>query len=136
MTSVIRGDDNFDSSEAVSGTAKAWVNFDGTTNTGGNCDIRASYNVSTVGDNGIGDYTVNFTTALADANYAFSGFISNTADWSAEIAGSARGTSGIHQQGTTQPTSSSIRVETRYGALSGGNGANADFGAVSVSIFR
>lgn len=48
----------------------AWVNFDGTTNTGGNCTIRASYNVSTVTDNGTGDYTVNFTNNLADANYA------------------------------------------------------------------
>ena len=51
-------------------TAKAWVNFDGTTNTGGSCTIRASGNVSSVTDNGTGDYTVNFTTAMSDANYA------------------------------------------------------------------
>ena len=52
------------SSEA-SGLAKAWVNFNGT----GTVAIRASYNVSSITDNGTGDYTVNFTTALADANY-------------------------------------------------------------------
>lgn len=48
-------------------TCRAWVNFNGT----GTVAIRASYNVSSITDNGVGDYTVNFTTALADANYAF-----------------------------------------------------------------
>lgn len=44
---------------------KAWVNFDGT----GTVAIRASYNVSSITDNGPGNYTINMTTALADANY-------------------------------------------------------------------
>ena len=56
----------------ASRTAKAWVNFDGTTNTGGNCTIQSDFNVSTVADNGTGDYTINFTADLADANYAVS----------------------------------------------------------------
>ena len=47
-------------------TAKAWVNFNGT----GTVAIRASGNVSSITDNGTGDYTVNFTTAMPDANYA------------------------------------------------------------------
>jgi hypothetical protein len=51
----------------ASGLAKAWVNFNGT----GTVAIRASFNVSSITDNGTGDYTVNFTTALADANYAY-----------------------------------------------------------------
>jgi len=54
----------FGSAEA-SGLAKAWVNFNGT----GTVAIRASYNVSSITDNGVGDYTVNFTTAMVDANY-------------------------------------------------------------------
>lgn len=45
---------------------RAWVNFNGT----GTVAIRASGNVSSITDNGTGDYTVNFTTAIADANYA------------------------------------------------------------------
>jgi len=49
---------------------RAWVNFNGTTNVGGFCTIRASFNVTSVADNGAGDYTVNFTNALPDANYA------------------------------------------------------------------
>jgi hypothetical protein len=52
--------------DEASGLAKAWVNFNGT----GAVAIRASYNVSSITDNGTGDYTVNFTTAFADANYA------------------------------------------------------------------
>ena len=48
---------------------RAWVNFDGTTNTGGFCTIRASGNVTSVADNGTGNYTVNFTNALVDTNY-------------------------------------------------------------------
>jgi len=48
---------------------KAWVNFNGT----GTVAIRASYNVSSITDNGTGNYTVNFTTALADANYSIVG---------------------------------------------------------------
>jgi hypothetical protein len=46
---------------------RAWVNFDGTTSPG---TIRASGNVSSVTRNGTGDYTVNFTTSMPDANYA------------------------------------------------------------------
>jgi hypothetical protein len=45
---------------------RAWVNFNGT----GTVAIRASGNVTSITDNGTGDYTVNFTNALADANYA------------------------------------------------------------------
>lgn len=47
-------------------TAKAWVNFNGS----GTVAIRASGNVSSITDNGTGNYTVNFTTAMPDVNYA------------------------------------------------------------------
>ena len=49
-------------------TCRAWVNFNGT----GTVAIRASYNVSSITDNGVGDYTVNFATAMVDANYSVS----------------------------------------------------------------
>ena len=50
----------------VNGTAKAWVNFNGI----GTVAIRRAFNVSSITDNGTGDYTVNFTTAMSDGNYA------------------------------------------------------------------
>ena len=45
---------------------RAWVNFNGTSTVA----IRASGNVTSITDNGTGDYTVNFTTAMPDANYS------------------------------------------------------------------
>jgi hypothetical protein len=51
---------------AINGSAKAWVNFNGT----GTVAIRASYNVSSITDNGAGNYTVNFTTAFSNTNYS------------------------------------------------------------------
>jgi len=50
---------------------KAWVNFNGT----GTVAIRGSYNVSSITDNGTGDYTVNFTTDMPDTNYTTTGTI-------------------------------------------------------------
>jgi hypothetical protein len=50
----------------MTGIAKAWVNFNGT----GTVAINSSFNVSSITDNGTGDYTVNFTTAMPNANYA------------------------------------------------------------------
>ena len=46
--------------------AKAWVNFNGT----GTVAIRDSYNVSSITDNGTGNFDVNFTTAMSNASYA------------------------------------------------------------------
>ena len=52
---------------SVPGAAKAWLNFNGV----GTVAIRDSFNVSSVTDNGTGDFTVNFTSAMANANYCF-----------------------------------------------------------------
>lgn len=53
---------------------KAWVNFDGTFGTSpfteANGGIRDSFNVSSVTDNGTGNYTVNLTSAMPNSNYA------------------------------------------------------------------
>jgi len=57
---------------------RAWVNFDGT----GTVSIRGSGNVSSITDNGTGDYTVNFATAMPDLNYSVSGSVSwKSATW-------------------------------------------------------
>ena len=69
MTVTVRGTDilfNDGSTQSTASTNRAWVNFNGT----GTVAIRASYNVSSITDNGTGDYTVNFTSAISDANYS------------------------------------------------------------------
>jgi hypothetical protein len=57
------------SANVIQGSAKAWVNFNGVSS----ITVRASYNVSSVTRNNTGDYTVNFTNALPDANYSVVG---------------------------------------------------------------
>lgn len=71
MPSVINGSDNFNS--AYGAALKAWVNFNGVST----ASIRASLGVSSVTRNSVGDYTINFSTAMADTNYVVSAMTSN-----------------------------------------------------------
>lgn len=60
------GGSNSTPEEIQQGRAKAWVNFNGK----GTIEINDDYNVSSITDNGTGRYTVNFTNAMSNANYA------------------------------------------------------------------
>jgi len=81
--SNVAGSQSVPTATVVQGSAKAWVNFNGT----GTVAIRAAFNVTSITDNGTGDYTLNFTNAFADTNYVpvGSGFITGTraGSWSA-----------------------------------------------------
>ena len=61
--------DNIDVSDLESGSAKAWVSFTGE----GTVTINNDFNVNNIGDNGTGDYSINFSTNFANANYVFTG---------------------------------------------------------------
>jgi len=114
-----------EANNAAKRVAKAWVNFDGTTNVGGNCTIRDDFNVSTVADNGTGDYTVNFTTAMNNANYCVAStgkFIENAG------ASSVLGVSIANF--ASNPAAGSVRVVSGYA----NNGTQFDFVTVCVSI--
>ena len=106
--------------DGINYSCRAWVNFDGTTNTGGFCTIRASGNVTSVTDNSTGNYTVNFTTAMPDANYSavFTGRYS-----------SGQANQGI---GIVSQTTSAVRLIT--GTPS--NNTVQDFDIVCAAIFR
>jgi len=110
----------------VSGTAplfmaRAWVNFNGT----GTVAIRGSGNVSSITDNGVGLYTVNFTTSMSDANY------------STVLAGiglvATNNSQGIPQlrNGSTPSTSA---VSIQVGAHDSNSLLDSSF--VQVAIFR
>jgi uncharacterized protein (AIM24 family) len=92
------------------------VNFDGT----GTVAIRASGNVSSITDNGAGNYTVNFTTAMPDANYAA---VCN--------AMTGDGLSNVRFHGAGTKTTTSVKI---YCASDARAGADASF--VDVAIFR
>jgi hypothetical protein len=114
--STANGNFQFNSGYGSVATAygcRAWVNFNGT----GTVAIRASGNVSSITDNGTGDYTVNFTTAIVDVNYSTVGLCGGTGDVFSAI-------------GSTY-TTSAVRVKTRS-ALD----AASDPATYCVSVFR
>jgi len=107
---------------------RAWVNFDGTGTFSPNpstTKIRASFNVSSITDNATGDYTVNFTNALPDANYAVSLAANGTGttDPIAWIAGNSS---------PTTMTTSALRIYTGSSAV----GNIIDANNVHVKIHR
>ncbi len=98
--------------------ARAWVNFDGTVP-----GIRSSGNVSSITDNGVGDYTINFTTAMPDANYCAvgtcrRGSVDTNADFGFPLA-------GVYGTGSVQ-----VRTQAYN------DRAVVDANIVNVSIFR
>lgn len=98
---------------------RAWVNFNGT----GVVAIRASGNVSSITDNGLGDYTVNFTVQMQDANYcvqiASGDYLMGQLLRSATVSASAA------------PSVSGVRVIHSY---EGGYGEDAN--RLMVAVFR
>lgn len=80
ISTLSDGTNSTSATNAIQGSAKAWVNFNGTTSPG---TIRASYNVSSVTKNSTGNFTLNFTNALADANYAAAGIATDGSGGSA-----------------------------------------------------
>ena len=104
-----------DSAGTTIGTfCRAWVNFNGT----GTVAIRASFNVSSITDNGTGDYTVNFTTSMPDTNYAV---LKSVSDDGAYV---------ISRQSVAR-TTSAVRMKSETLGLTAADVLNVD-----VSIFR
>jgi hypothetical protein len=101
------------SETVIAGSAKAWVNFNGT----GTVAIRDSFNVDSITDNGTGDYTVNFTNDMPNANYSYSAVI-------AEASVVLRGAAIL-----STPTVGSINI----GTLSSVGADDVEF--ISVSVF-
>lgn len=114
------GGNSLTTAQIYNGAAKAWVNFNGT----GTVAIRAQFNVSSITDNGTGDYTVNFSTALADANYSLVG----------TVAGNSVNTGQIvtGNNSATSFTSSGARFLNTYAPS---NSAN-DTASINVAVFR
>jgi hypothetical protein len=102
---------------APSFTCRAWVNFDGTTTPP---TIRASGNVSSATRNGTGDYTVNFTTAMPDANYAGTALCSIDAG------------SNVNVVTALTYATASLRIQTKRVDTFG----NTNLAVVNITIFR
>jgi len=106
-------------------TTKAWVNFNGT----GTVAIRASMNISSITDNGVGDYTANFTTAFSDANYACAFSVQASGNTQASVyAGAVKATS-ITAAATLMST-------TQCQFITAGTGSAGDIALVMVTFTR
>jgi hypothetical protein len=113
------------SGSAPSYSARAWVNFNGT----GTVAIRASANVSSITDNGTGNYTVNFTTAMSDANFATQASVSFQTGYQ---------TSVVFFANEYSRSASAVSFYTGYvsGTDAYGYRANIDLDTVCVAILR
>jgi hypothetical protein len=98
--------------------ARAWVNFNGVNVVA----IRSSVNVSSITDNGVGDYFINFTTAMPDENYVLLGTRCGNATGSYVLGGNFY---------TTAPTTTAARVILVYPGVAAG-----DDTFCMVTIFR
>ena len=110
-------------SAAVAYGCRAWVNFNGT----GTVAIRASGNISSITDNGTGYYTLNFSTAMPDANYSY------LAKSTRSTNNTAASTDMNNSATCVDPTTSTLIVKTGYP-----QGVNTveDSPNVTVAIFR
>jgi hypothetical protein len=123
VSTISDGSVSTSSTNCIQGSAKAWVNFNGTLSTP--ITPRGSYNVGSVTKNGTGDYTVNFTNAMPNVNYCWLGI--------------AKGIDGavnynypsVGNRFTTLPATTSIRVGTAYQ----GGASPTDFDYVYVAVF-
>jgi hypothetical protein len=106
------------SASSGGGGCKAWLRYTGSTAT-----INGSFNVSSVTVNGTGDYTLNFTTALADANYA-------TVVTSMDSAGGTYIGKVVGSNSVTGPTTYST-TQVRVGQ---GNGSAGNTGYMGVIV--
>ena len=112
-------------SAAIAFGCRAWVNFNGTTSPG---TIRASGNVSSVTYNSTGNYTMNFTNAMPDANYAFGSGCNNSSNDTQNFSPAVSTT-------TAWVASGSFRFQVK--TLQGGGGQfNFDHTIITISIFR
>lgn len=112
---ALPGDLTLPASRAVRArnVAKAWVSFNGT----GTVAVRDAFNVASITDNGVGDYTINFQNAMTDANYA--------------VAGSSSGASGnpvLSVHASPGPATTGVRVLT----TSYGSNTDASFNSVLI----
>lgn len=109
----------------MTGIPKAWVNFSGVTTT----TINSSFNVSSVTRNATGDYTINFTTAMADANYVLSS--TNTSYSTANYACTALALKGTMASTVTLKSTTQVQVVS----IVAGNAGAFDTINASLSIF-
>jgi hypothetical protein len=127
ITTLSDGTNSTSATNCIQGSAKAWVNFNGTTNPG---TIRASYNVSSVTQVSADLYTVNFTNAMSDTNYV----VSTSGSRSADGLGYPMIINMANTGSSNLPTTSSVSVTQRVYNNTSPGGILSNY--IYVAIFR
>ena len=113
---------SLDTQYVVNGSAKAWANLNGST-----FGLRKSVNIASAVDNGTGDYTLSFTSVMADINYASNGTTSNDVSLSPQTIAVNNKSAGGYAN--VAPTTSQFRMSV----VRASDGAVADGLYVSTS---
>jgi len=118
------GNNNSTPEQINQGRAKAWVNFDGDP-----VGIRDSFNVSSITENGGGDYTVNFATNMSSVNYV--PLFTNVTNNSNTVGTTAPGVRMVSSQTAVQSSLTVSGVRMMYRPING----NLDADMYGVAIF-
>ena len=118
LSTLSDGTNSTSATNAIQGSAKAWVNFNGST-----AAIRASYNVGSVTKNATGRYTLNFTNPMIDANYSVGGITQNIDEMGIMI-------DGVYDTPAAVMTASALKVDTAR------DSTTYDCTTVCIQIYR
>ena len=110
LSTLSDGTNSTSSTNPILGSAKAWAQFNGTTNT-----INGAFNVGSITKNSTGSYTLNFTNALANVNYSM-------------VGSNGRSAGGIFYVGTLTTSTATVNIFTY-------NGTAVDENVVCASVF-
>ena len=125
ISTLSDGTNSTSSTNCIQGSAKAWINFNGTS---GSTAVRTSYNVSSVTRTALGLYTVSFTNSFVDANYAMTG--------SAQRNDGQPYVASVSPSPSSTQTASTAYLVTGYGGSQASAGYYTDCSICSVTFFR
>jgi hypothetical protein len=108
----------------INGSAKAWARFDGTSGT-----LYGGFNISSVTDNGTGNFTLNFITAFSDTNYSLVAMAEPSGGTYYQVMGKS-------STGAFSRTTSTAQVCTAYVTSTGGASTLYDCTYINVVVFR
>ena len=116
---LVVGEGGTNTTNLQQGLGKAWVNLNGT----GTAALRDSYNVSGITDNGTGDYTTTWATAMSSGNYSVAHMVNRS---NALVRGGQWCTYAVTQGSGNEPTAAALRINTGFSSDASNNGGIED----------
>ena len=126
-SAVINSEGGAVTTNIAQGLAKAWVNLNGT----GTAALRDSYNVSGITDNGAGDYTTTWATAMSNGNYSVAHMINRSND---ALRGGQWCCYAVTQEAGNEPSAAALRINTGASAKSTANGLVEDQQYITLTV--